>query len=246
MSNHRKFMRSIGVGIGAVLVLAVPILAMLLHGTSNTNTTNVKFTSVTATATPCPEGWSNAPSEIRQPCSVAEATKVAQEEQQHRLAVQTALAQRTPVANNFKPPVQWPEPESYKVIAPFPLDMQRGPWGDATSVWVYGGVPKDDYTDWEFFYIIVRPGNDGHSVIATGALSNEPSTQKYTHRWVSPRALGNLTITSIEKPAGWVDPALAPTPPAVFPEPVGIVHFTSSSGVSGTFNLATQQWTFTP
>jgi hypothetical protein len=74
---------------------------------------------------------------------------------------------------------------------------------------------------------------------------NQYQQQQYEIDVISPRAVGTLTITAIMKPAGVVDPDSLPTPPNLYPL-IGVVQFNTSSGTSGTFDLATRKWTFTP
>jgi hypothetical protein len=173
-------------------------------------------------------------------------TRVAQEEERESRAKQTAQVVHpyTPSIPNYKPAVLWPRPSEFNKVERIAHPQRREP---ITSMWLYGAVPTNDYTFWDQYYILSKPGKDNYPILETSVLNiHDESERQYEHTWTCPRAIGTLTITAITKPAGWVEPTPAPVPPHPYPEVVGIVHFTSSSGVAGTFNLATQQWTFTP
>lgn len=210
--------------------------------------TGVVAGPVPASADPCGLSWHLLPSLAdRNACAQAKATAVALRERQVTQAQQAALANRpAPSIPNYRPAVLWPEPDVFKESKQVPVEqVAGGPWRGANSLWMYGSVPNDDYTEWDHFYIFAKSGQNGAPVLQTLVLNGRDSGERqYVHVWTSPRATGTLTITGITPSNGGATPTPSATPPHPFPGPSGVVHFTTSSGQSGAFDLATQTWTF--
>lgn len=97
----------------------------------------------------------------------------------------------------------------------------------ANDVWLDGSVPSSDHTLWSQLYIFATPGQSGQPLLGS-YLMNPPSAAlatQYDHIWPCPKAVGTLTITAVTGPQG-------------------VVRFSSATGVSGTFDLVRQAWTF--
>jgi hypothetical protein len=123
-----------------------------------------------------------------------------------------------------------------------------------TSIWQNGSVPRTDgWPDYYFYvyaerpwddapahldafsrewyeYIMTPPSATGHPSIGTSVWDNGPEGLLYEHTWICPRPIGALTITGITGGPGMS----------------GIIAFTSLSGQTGSFDLRTGQWSFSP
>jgi hypothetical protein len=156
----------------------------------------------------------------------------------------------SPSIPNFTPVTLLPPPEYVTIIQERVFDPYKGPrpveWRGATSVWQAGGIPNDDYTSWAALYIWSRPSGTTAPSSLTPTLETELGEPlgggldaKYYHKWVYPQAVGKLYITNITIPP--LDIPDAQTP---FPGLRGTVYFKTEAGQTGSFNLATETWTF--
>jgi hypothetical protein len=216
MIAQRKRTWIVGLAVAAVLILFGAATYLQPH-------------SVTAD-TPCQPDWALSSShEVRDRCG----------EQKHLVSVQREQAERTAQAQ--QPYVQkWPGfvPQKLKkpqdILAPkdVPLiNVATGPAAmrGATSVWFIDYVSDSEETLWSELYLISFGGDgNGPARIQTYVLNRfTPDMGQFEHLWTCPRALGTITITTVTGLNG-------------------IVAFTSSSGRTGSFNMATEQWAFAP
>ncbi len=180
--------------------------------------------------TPCPPDWALSSSrEVRERCG----------EQKHLVSMQREQAEQTAQAQ--QPYVQqWPGfvPQKMKKPQDIPapkdvplLDVATGPpaMRGATSVWFIDYVSDSEETLWSELYLISFGGDgNGPARFQTYVLNRfTPDMGQFEHLWTCPRTLGTLTITNVTGLNG-------------------IVAFTSSSGQTGSFNMATEQWVFNP
>ena len=126
----------------------------------------------------------------------------------------------------------------------------------ATSIWLDGSVPNDDYTYWNPLYVITRPGNGHHTwSCADGdvVVQTNPTLQtfvqvtiggkeKYLHNWTCPRAVEALYVTKIVD-SGRIG---LNADGKNFPGLNSIVYFTTKTGETGSFDITTQTWSFDP
>jgi hypothetical protein len=181
--------------------------------------------------TPCPPDWALSSSrEVRERCG----------EQKHLVSMQREQAEQTAQAQ--QPYVQqWPGFTPQKLPKPTGADVgpqeipllnvAGGPAAmrGATSVWQIDYVSNVDQTAWSPLYIVAFGGDNNRSPMFQTLVLNRftPDMGQFEHLWTCPRTLGTLTITNVRGLNG-------------------IVAFTSSSGQTGSFNMATEQWVFNP
>ena len=184
---------------------------------------------ISATAeTPCGPNWSQSASPAEQKrCSQEKAVLWQQHLQQEQASfAATPHLQITPIP---RPKVA--QPASDKGIGAIPLQEAGGvnAWQGATSLWGVASVSNAQETAWSPFYVFTIGGYKGGSAALETLVLNTftDDMNQYNHVWLCPRAIGTLTITAVTGPTG-------------------IVSFKSSAGQTGTFNLATQAWAFSP
>jgi hypothetical protein len=155
-----------------------------------------------------------------------------------------------------------PEPDELKTAYPAPYvpdNPDKGPldpnWSGASTLWVDGAVPVgNNYMAWQELFVMTLPGNGASYVeISTGdtitvttnpviqtevgfAGTGDPTYQKV---WTDPQADGALYITNI------TNTDYTNTDPTIpYPGPQSVVFFTTASGQTGEFNMATGAWSF--
>lgn len=214
--------------------------------------------------TVCPDNWyeSTDPA-VLNACSYAKAIRSANEDQQAFEAAQASpYVQRIP-GSSFVP--ELPQPENSKQIVDILLpttnsDELQGRPGiakNATSWWQAGSVPSAGYSTWDELWILTFPGNgaiynggdgatfvvnDNPTIVTFPANSDASATHTYAHTWTCPRPVSTLVVTNIVR---GVSPGLG----ADGTNFVGlnyILYFRTKSGETGSFNMATETWTFDP
>jgi hypothetical protein len=220
-----------------------------------------------AVADACPDQWWNSTDPaVLTSCGEEKARRTdADRDEEYRRKLAELYYQTIP--GSF-PAVLLPQPEDTKLIQQIPLDSpvpqerQARPvhWIGATSLWQAGSVPNATYTSWDGLHVITHAGN-GAQYPRRGApgywINNENPTlstyvangdefqrTRYSLRWTSPRPLGSIYITNIVSGGNTLGIGADP------PNFVGLnytVYFNSPMmNISGSFNMATQVWTFTP
>ncbi len=164
---------------------------------------------------------------------------------------------------NYTPQPMLPEPDDLELVEQVSFDPQYGAppywWRGVTSAWRDGAVPYTDYTDWDELYVTSWPGNGitytlssqaGGGVFTTttnptleteigGSVGGDPNESQYVKKWTSPLPVAKLIITNI------VNPAYTNTNPAIpYSGLQSIVYFTTASGQTGSFSMATEVWKF--
>ncbi len=207
----------------------------------------------------CPRDWSQSPDRaVLDACARKKGTATVQQQ-----AAELATQQSQPYIQtipNFTPVVQLPVPDYAKIVTERKFDPYNGAWPfqwqGATSVWQVGGVPNKDYTSWGDLYLVAYQGNGAHSArayaggkdiattnenpsLVTMGGGDEDSAWKYNKKWLCPRPVAELYITSISVPELNIPNAQTP-----FPGLRGIVAFTTRDGQKGHFDLAQESWTF--
>jgi hypothetical protein len=173
--------------------------------------------------------------------------------------------------NNYNPGPNLPEPADFKRVHSIPYTPDMGAitfqLSGLTTRWQDGSVPSDDYVWWIELYVVTRPGNgavyaltgtgganmDGQ-VVTTDADTN-PTIEtmvgvtgdmgnKYQRVWGDPHPDGALYITNI---TNITNPDYTNTDPNIpYPGLRSVVYFTTKSGQTGHFDMATEKWTFDP
>lgn len=219
-----------------------------------------------ADSTVCPDNWyASTDPVVLQACSDQKAARHTSDVQQA-----DATAQAQPYVQtipNSAPVRLLPQPDDTKQIVERPLvpsnpaDLQGLPFvlENATSWWEAGSAPNADYTSWDPVSVLTHPGN-GATYVSGGATSDtfivntNPTLttsvedgdvyqrQTYGHIWVCPQPVGALYITNI---VAGTSPGLG-ADGANFSGLNYIVYFKTTSGKTGTFNMANQTWTFDP
>lgn len=193
----------------------------------------------------CPPNWDKSDDRaVRDICA-----KLKADNYMKQRASEIATAEARPSVQTLSyitPGVQLPPPDYAKIIRELPYDPYKGArpphWRSATSVWQVGALPNRDYTSWSAMYIVSRPGNSA-TKSTNPTLETEGLTDgldpKYNKQWVCPQAVGEIYITNITKPDLNITDAKTP-----FPALQGVVYFKTKAGQTGSFNLATETWTF--
>lgn len=156
-----------------------------------------------------------------------EQQRMATQGHQTTVPVTPVLPYDTPVPAGSKP--VWAE-----TVASVAKSEVAGyqPFRQATSIWRNGGVVDTDargQSQWYELFIYTLPGEGDRPVVITHLpAAPQHVAHQYEKDWVCPRTLGTLTITAITGGA------------------TGSLSFTSSSGQTGSLNMATGVWTFTP
>jgi hypothetical protein len=189
---------------------------------------------------PCPASWfplSHQPPAIQQQC-------IRNRIQSDANDLATAEARPKTNASPPTPDPRFPAhplgqiPSSATLIQPDDQGLQgiEGLPDPITSVWDDGYVPSPNHLG----YALIRVYAVGpHALDSPFPDTPDPQIARlywpegdmvdlhaqYDSSWTCPQAVGSLTITNITGPAG-------------------VVSFTSTSGVSGTLDMATGAWTF--
>lgn len=162
-------------------------------------------------------------------CTRLKATMVAIQEvhEQQTAAIPRPLASPvvpdgTPLARGFIPE------RARKIEALAREDLIGGApiFTKSSSVWHNGAVLAPSQDDYYEVYLWSGPG------CILGSLMTDPEApqgliQQYNRTWECPRDIGDIIITA----------AMGPD---------GIVSFANTAGQTGTFDLQTQKWTFSP
>jgi hypothetical protein len=110
-------------------------------------------------------------------------------------------------------------------------------WQSVSSLWFLDYIPAYNQTQWNPLYLwaAYSDPSTGTGVSSIGTtLLNAPGDQQqqYERYWPCPRTVGKIVITAV---TGLISvPSLA-----------GVVSFSTAAGGNGSFNLATETWTFT-
>lgn len=226
MSAKGKWTWAVGAGFVAAIIASI----VLYFPTTRT----------VAQSTPCPENYDNLPTQAERDRCTNE--KTARREAKEREEIATAIVRptvglptplpATPEPSGFVPP------EAQRIFRLNPdnaaeLPSLRG----SNSLWHIGAVPNPK-GEASFYYALARPGTAAQhaqlAVVLEGNAITPADYQKYSKVWVAPQDVGTITITGV---SGTIT---GPT------GPVGIIAFTTSSGRTGTLNMATGTWTFAP
>jgi hypothetical protein len=219
----------------AVGVAAVIALAAILTVTSRQLT--VQALPATADATPCPTDWyRSTDQDILTRC-------YAEKQARYNEAMKQAMTQA--VVQPSYVPVQHPSVSTNTQMTPPPeiraLDSHEFADGPPSlrgsdSIWYLGTIPTDEKVSPGTLYLLTRsPENGRHAALLTileGNFVKDEQRQMYNKGWESPEDVGTMTITGI------TDLTISAT------APTGLVSFTTSSGKTGTFDIATETWTF--
>lgn len=162
-------------------------------------------------------------------CSEAKMTRIAVEA---TIYFQTAeaLPSFTPVPTSPLP-IETSTPEPLPTIVIRQLigeDLSAFQFRGAISVWLVGVIESSDPYERNPIFVLSRPSEGAlfSSIRYTFGGNVAPSAadrEKYNSYWFAPHDIGTITITGVTG----ID---------------GIVSFTTSTGVIGTFDLATKQW----
>lgn len=159
-------------------------------------------------------------------------------EKQTRVALEdTAILQTANALPTFTPlPTLTATPERWtSILTPIPTMTIRHLTGNfrehpsfrtATDVWLIGSVPSRDGLGQNGVFVYASPPDGGYAAtlaLITLGYENSAEGEKYSGVWIAPRNIGTIMITGVTG----ID---------------GIVSFTTSTGVIGTFDLATKQW----
>jgi len=122
----------------------------------------------------------------------------------------------------------YPEPAWAKVVHPVLADEfvnVANTFQNADSLWRDGAIPEDNYTVWSNLYVWTGDSG-GQAFIGTDVPDavNPTDAKLYDVQYTCPRQVPNLYIVSISDK---------------------LVTFRSTTGVTGTFDLATHIWSFT-
>jgi hypothetical protein len=209
----------------------------------------------------CSGDWGSSPdATVRETCAAQKASNSLTLAQEFATLTTQPYIQVYP---NYTPQPMLPEPDDLKLVEQIPFNGQYGArpywWAGVTSAWRDAAVPYTDYTLWDELYVLSRPGNGitytlssqaGGGVFTTttnptleteieGSVGGDPNESQYVKKWTSPLPVAKLIITNI------TNPAYTNTNPAVpYPGLQSIVYFTTASGQSGSFSMATEVWKF--
>jgi hypothetical protein len=211
----------------------------------------------------CPDNWyESSDSAVLERCSEQKVIRAATEEQLARQQAEaTPYYQTDP--NSFSVP-ELPQPPDTRIIRdllvvptdPGEIQGRPGILINATSAWQVGSVPAAEYTSWEPLWVITYPGNGASYTVGGGsptftvpdnpALVTFPlnadqyAQTNFARRWTCPQPLVSLKITGVQ----------AGSTPGIGADGVNfaglnyIVSFEAENGTTGTFNMATEAWTF--
>ncbi len=194
--------------------------------------------------TACPDFLSSLPPAEFSACIAARDTRFAQEEQDAIATSQSSDA-IFPTVPPVVLPLQTPKPRGYiseraRRVERMSMEDRREippimvPYG-ANDAWQLGALSGSDGSDYAVVLLFCYPKNDtrGPVLILTEYSTEDPVLQQiYNQYWLAPADLTALTVSGFE--------SLLLTPAG----PTGSMHFTTPEGKTGTFDLATQAWTF--
>ncbi len=244
-SKKRLLPLAAGILIAAVLIIA-----------SNSRTTG-------AIEVICGPHWANSIDlKVREVCGKEKRQRTLEQEQQEAKAREAKPYYQT--VPGFQPSVMLPQPDDTKLIQEVQLenpiaDQQQGrpaTLRGANSMWQAGSVPNADYTMWDPLMIVTYGGNgaqwyvpglkdavtrwENPTLQTLGLGWDEDQGAKYSFTWTCPEPVGEIYITKIE--AGRT--AGIGADGANFAGLNYKVYFDTKTGVSGYFDMVTQQWTF--
>lgn len=130
-------------------------------------------------------------------------------------------------------------PDRFKVVEPVPLeDMVGLPFFRDASVWQLGAISDISGYGYNSVWLWAKPPGSGapHAMIGIAIMGTAKTNEgpQYRMIWEAPEDVGAITITGISGVRLEREQAH------------GLVAFTTSSGRSGTFDLATGQWVLAP
>jgi hypothetical protein len=194
-----------------------------------------------AVANPCPASWfplSTQPASVQQQCAQLrlQANANAYATAEARPYATSVITPVNPAINGTPVPPGYAPPDA-GTIAALPVGVFQGVSSHPepiTSVWQVGSVSSPDPATPGYGRVIVFAVGPSAGVNAyisrlvfvTGSLPGS-LVRQYAGGWVSPRNVGTITIAGVTGPTG-------------------VVSLTTSSGTSGTLNMATGAWTFNP
>jgi hypothetical protein len=157
--------------------------------------------------------------------------------QQLKEQLQQQLRDRALQAPRYVGPQPGPEPKPTET--PYAMNSDgRGflPfWQTVSSLWFLDYIPAYNQTTWNPLYLWADYSDPTGGTSGLGTiLLNAPDNLRHQNQryWTCPRTVGKIVITAVT--------GLIPVPSLV-----GVVSFSTATGGSGSFNLATESWTFT-
>jgi len=181
----------------------------------------------------CPPDWALSPSrEVRDRCAEVKHIQVEQDMKNERAAAATEAAKPQAQQSPVLLPQKLPNPTgSEAAVQEIPLNLiQDSSLVGITSMWQIDLVATGDQTAWTPMYVMAFDELKDLPRLETRVAnaSIDDTLQKYQRRWVCPQNIGAITITGVKGGTA------------------GVVSFKSTSGRIGTFNIASQAWSFTP
>jgi hypothetical protein len=232
----RHILAILGAAVGVAAVIA---LAAILTVTSRQPT--VQALPATADATPCPTDWyRSTDQDILTRCYAEKQARYNEAMKQamtqaplNPTVIPLSATRHDQLATTRLSPA--PTPEIYALDPNTTADgppVLRG----TNSIWHIGTIPTHEEGMPGTLYLLARPPRDGEHarllLLVEGDFVNEEQEQTYNKGWKAPEDVGTMTITGI------TDLTISAT------APTGLVSFTTSSGKTGTFDIATETWTF--
>jgi hypothetical protein len=234
--RHRRTVIWI-IGLSAVAVIGV----MMALTASATN----PVVQPASSPTPCPADWAlSSSTDVRERCSIARFVEKQTEDtvRLHAALTQAVLNPKSiptipgiAVTATPGPPLSMtPLPNILKLP---PIEFVDGPphLRHSTSIWQIGQWAGPESYDRNTLYLLARGPKDGDYARLETELDGSLGAAgywQYHWSWKAPQDVGKLTITDLTD--------LTVSPSGL----TGTVAFTTSSGLSGTLDLATGAWTF--
>ncbi|NJN67615.1 MAG: hypothetical protein HC884_13340 [Chloroflexaceae bacterium] len=241
--NRMRFRNRMILALSAIIVLIV-LAGIYLASTRG---------SVIAEQSECPDAkdaLKTKSTEVLQRCSevwsLTQIAEIRQEEReaQTRVALSdfsTAIPNPTPEGMELRTPIPpWFIPESAKKVEALdPIEFFDGPphLRGSNSIWRLGAIPSDDPYEYYRLYLLARPPSEsegGQATLTTELDGPRAEWEACYHHWEAPQDIGTITIQAIS------EVEIAPR------EINGIVHFSTSTGHTGTLDLKTGEWQFSP
>ena len=217
-------------------VICIILTVMVLVGSIVVmRSTNATTASAQA---PCPENWPEVFDRSEQERCAAE--KMARAEREVQQAIQAsrnapARATSVPVALTGTPvPDGYIRDEDKRIeVIPLPEVRYEPTLRRADSIWSVGGVAYELGSSTPLYLYSMSSTNGKKTWIAYHLPNSSLSPKtggKYNKDWLVPKEVGKLTITNVSGPLS--------------DGQANVISFTTSSGISGTFTPATEEWTF--